>query len=238
MRSRKALPCAYSNPYYSQCLPGTAKVTSTSSSVPVTSTPLSYISSTSTSSKASITSDPDTRSYTSTTPTSSSGPTSTVPWAAGTATLLPNQLWIRADEDPEFHFYLQSKVLNSPGDAVISNPATASQNQIVSGQLIQYLPSGGELYLGVYPNVTGTTRLKLFWATAPQTNVTWAFQGDGVEGNVPGFTTAATGNFLACTDTSTTAPNIYLDLGAFDYLTPAGCASETLNYYNGATTVT
>ena len=94
---------------------------------------------------------------------------------------------------------------------MISNPATASQNQIVSGQLIQYLPSGGELYLGVYPNATATTRLKLFWATAAQTNVTWAFSGDGVEGNVPGYTTAATGNFLACTDTSTTAPNIYCE---------------------------
>ncbi|KAF7968991.1 hypothetical protein HWV62_28722 [Athelia sp. TMB] len=243
--------CTYSNPYYSQCLPGTAKVTSTASVI--TSTPLSR-QTTSTTSHTGITSNP----LTSSTPTSPppvSTATGTVPWAAGTATLLPNQLWIRADEDPEFHFYLQSKILSasppppsvpkltlnaadSPGDAVISNPATASQNQIVSGQLIQYLPSGGELYLGVYPNATGTTRLKLFWATAPQTNVTWAFQGDGVEGNVPGYTTAATGNFLACTDTSTTAPNIYLDLGAFDYLTPAGCASETLNYYNGATTVT
>ncbi|KAF7968990.1 hypothetical protein HWV62_28720 [Athelia sp. TMB] len=236
---------------YSQC--GGIGWAGATTSVPVTSTPLSYIS-WSTSSTG-ITSNPLTS--TSATPTSSSGPTSTVPWAAGTATLLPNQLWIRADEDPEFHFYLQSKTLSmsifypiyvprrpdpptvdSPGDAVISNPATASQNNIVSGQLIQYLPSGGELYLGVYPNATGTTRLKLFWATAPQKNVTWAFQGDGVEGNVPGYTTAATGNFLACTDTSTTAPNIYLDLGAFDYLTPAGCASETLNYYNGATTVT
>ena len=101
--------CTAINPYYSQCLPGTAKTTSTSSSVPVTSTPLSYIS-TSTSSTG-ITSNP----LTSTTPTpvSSSGPTSTVPWAAGTATLLPNQLWIRADEDPEFHFYLQSKTLSA-----------------------------------------------------------------------------------------------------------------------------
>lgn len=86
---------------------------------------------------------------------------------------------------------------DSPGDAVISNPATAAQNNIVSGQLVQYLPSGSELYLGVYPNATGTTRLKMYWSTTPLTNVTWSWEGDGVQGNVPGYTTAATGNFLA-----------------------------------------
>ncbi|KZP12780.1 carbohydrate-binding module family 1 protein [Athelia psychrophila] len=212
--------CTISSAYYSQCIPGTAPTTSKS---PVT-----------TSNTGSSTSSPVIIS----TPTTSSGPTGTVAWAPGTATLLPNQLWIRADEQPDFHFYLQSKVLNSPGDAVISNPATAAQNNIVSGQLVQYLPSGSKLYLGVYPNATGTTRLKMYWSTAPATNVTWSWEGDGVQGNVPGYTSAATGNFLSCTDTSTTATNIYLDLGAFDYLTPTGCASETLNYYNGATTVT
>jgi len=210
--------CTFSNPYYSQCLPGSAPApTTTISSTVGSSSSASTIGSSS---------------------SGSSAPTGTQAWGPGTATLLPNQLWIRADEDPEFHYYLQSQVLNSPGDAVISNPATAAQNNIVNGQLQQFLPSGGILYAQVYPPAANTTRLKIFWSTTPATNVTWSFSGDGVNGNVPGFTTAATGNFLACTDVSTTAPNIYLDLGAFDYQTPAGCASETLNYYNGATTVT
>lgn len=126
---------------------------------------------------------------------------------------------------------------------------------IVSGQLVQYLGSGSTLYAQVATAAANTTRLKVFWSTSPAANVTWSFNGDGVNGVVGGYTQQNTGAFLACNDESADVPNVYLNLGAYDYMTPAGCADEvsdpfytgeiesnsghnkTLNYYNGATAV-
>ncbi|KAF8589502.1 carbohydrate-binding module family 1 protein [Ramaria rubella] len=173
------------------------------------------------------------------TPSSGTGgsPSQTSTAASGTATLQPNHLWIRAVEDPNFHKYLQSQSVGSTGDAVIGSPSTAAQLNIVSGQLIQYLASGSSLYAQVATAAANTTRLKVFWSTNPATNVTWSFDGDAVNGVVAGATQSNTGAFLACNDVSADAPNVYLNLGAYDYMTPANCADETLNYYNGATAV-
>jgi len=164
-------------------------------------------------------------------------PSSTSSAPSGTATLLPNHLWIRAVEAPNFHKYLQSKTVGGVGDAVIGSPSTAAQLNIVSGQLVQYLSSGSTLYAQVATAAANTTRLKVFWSTSPAANVTWSFNGDGVNGVVNGFTQQNTGAFLACNDESADVPNVYLNLGAYAYMTPAGCADETLNYYNGATAV-
>jgi len=156
----------------------------------------------------------------------------------GTATLLPNQLWIRADEDPNFHKYLQSETLNSVGDAVLGPTTSAAQFNMVSGQLVQFTPNGTSLYAQVYANNTVTpNRLQVFWSTTPATNITWSFSGDGVNGVVPIYTQQNTGAFLACNDTSSAVPNVYLNLGAYGYMTPSGCADQTLNYYNGAVAV-
>jgi len=198
--------CTYSNPYYSQCIPGAAPPSGSSTTQPTTTQQ----------------------------PGGGGTPTST---SAGTATLLPSQLWIRAVEAPNFHKYLQSKTPGTQGDAVIGPPSTAAQHNIVSGQLIQFLPGGSKLYAQVATAVAGTTRLKVFWSTTPATNVTWSFSGDGVNGVVQGATQQNTGAFLACNDVSSDVPNVYLNLGAYGYMTPSGCADETLNYYNGATAV-
>lgn len=198
--------CTYSNPYYSQCVPGTASVTA-----PPTSP--------------------------SSSPGGGSTPSSTASAADGTATLLPNQLWVRADEEPNFHKYLQSQTLGSVGDAVIGPPDTAAQFNIVSGQLIQYVNADTELYAQVATALPNENRLKVFWSTTPATNITWSFQGDAVNGVVQNATQQDTGAFLACDDVSADIPTVYLNLGAYDYMTPTGCADQTLNYYNGATAV-
>jgi len=222
--------CTYSNPYYSQCLPGGA---SSSSTVKPTST------STTTTSKGTTT-PPGTTTTTSTTAgspppstTSSGSPAGSSTWP----TLLPNQLWVRADEAPYFHYYLQSETLNSPGKAVLGSTSTAGQFQVVTGQLVQYTPYGNQLYGSVYPPVTGTKRMQLFWQTSPATNVTWTFSGDALTASIPGYTQAQGGIWLACTDDSTTRLAVYVNLGNFDYQTPTGCGDETLNYYNGPTPV-
>ncbi|KIJ51374.1 carbohydrate-binding module family 1 protein [Sphaerobolus stellatus SS14] len=206
--------CTYSNPYYSQCLPGTA---TSSSSPPITSNPV-------------------TTSKPTTTQQSSGGSTPTTT-TSGTATLLPSQLWIRADETPNFHKYLQSQTPGTVGDAVLGPTTSAAQFNVASGQLIQFLTGGSKLYAQVATAQTGTTRLKVFWSTTPATNVTWTFNGDGLNGVVQGATQQNTGAFLACNDVSSAVPNVYLNLGAYDYMTPANCADQTLNYYNGATAV-
>jgi len=152
-------------------------------------------------------------------------------------TLLPNQLFIRADEQPDFHYYLRSITQNMPGDAVIGPTTTAAQFNVVSGQLVQYTPGGTLLYGQLYPPAANTTRMKLFFSTTPATNVTWSFSGDALNAATPGFTQNQGGIWLACADVSATTPNVYVNMGNFDYLTPTGCADETLNYYNGATPV-
>jgi hypothetical protein len=106
------------------------------------------------------------------------------------------------------------------------SPSTASQLNIVSGQLVQYLTSGSSLYAQVATAAANTTRLKVFWSTSAATNVTWSFNGDGVNGVVAGATQQNTGAFLACNDVSADVPNVYLNMGAYDYMTPAGCADE------------
>jgi cell division septation protein DedD len=86
--------CTYSNPYYSQCLPGSAPTTTPVTTSPVTTSP--------------VTTSPGT-----TSPGTTATPTKTSPSPTGTGTcasapaktLLPNQLWQRVDEAPYFHYY-------------------------------------------------------------------------------------------------------------------------------------
>lgn len=128
---------------------------------------------------------------------------------------------------------------------MIGPTSTAGQFNIVSGQLVQYIPGGGQLYGSVYPPATGTNRMKLFFQTSPATNVTWTFSGDALTASIPGYTQNQGGIWLACTDDSTTRLTgmarcfrddvailpksrhlAYVNLGNFDYQTPTGCGDE------------
>lgn len=111
--------------------------------------------------------------------------------------------------------YTYSADVGTPGDAVLVPPTGAGQFQITSGQLIQFTPSGTELYAGVYPPAANTTRLKVFFGTAPATNVSWVFQGDGVTASITGYTQQSPGSFLLCNDFSATIPNVYVNQGAY-----------------------
>ncbi|EHK97298.1 hypothetical protein M7I_6928 [Glarea lozoyensis 74030] len=68
-------------------------------------------------------------------PTTTAGNT---PAATGPGTTLQSgYLWIRAVAAPNFHKYLQTKPMYSPGTAIMDSYTTAGQFQIVSGQLVQ-----------------------------------------------------------------------------------------------------
>ncbi|KAF9485614.1 hypothetical protein BDN70DRAFT_927269 [Pholiota conissans] len=198
--------CTYSNPYYSQCLQGTA-LPSSSTSTPTT-TPGSG---------------------------TTTVPTTTTTASGGSATLAPGYSFIRAVEDPNFHQYLQSETLNSPGPAVLGSPSTAAQFQITSaGQLVQNA-AGTNLYAHVEDRANSTVvKLAVSWSTTPAASGTFVFSGDTVEWSIPTISRPQTNAWLVCPDAAGNRL-LYINLGAYDYMTPAGCADETIHAYTGAT---
>ncbi|KAG6839877.1 hypothetical protein C0991_010859, partial [Blastosporella zonata] len=137
---------------------------------------------------------------------STSTSTTTATAASGTTTLAPGYSFIRAvvspqhsvcgysrltnnsQEDPNFHKYLQSEVLNTASDAVLGSPSTAAQFQITNGQLIQNA-NGTPLYAIVETPANSTVvKLKMSWSTTPATAGTFVFSGDTVEWSIPTIT--------------------------------------------------
>ncbi|TBU24276.1 hypothetical protein BD309DRAFT_650368 [Dichomitus squalens] len=202
--------CTFSNSYYSQCLPG-GSGSSSGSSVPTTTT----------------------------VPSTSGGssPTSTSTSPSGTVTLIPGYSFIRAVEDPNFHQYLRSEVQNTASDAVLGDPSTAAQFQITSdGQLIQILPDGSNLYAAVEARANSTVmKLKMSWQTTPASGDnagTFMWSGDTVEWSIPTISRPQLNAWLVCPDAAGNK-DVYVNLGPYDYDTPAGCADETIHAYTG-----
>ncbi|KAL1939432.1 hypothetical protein VTO73DRAFT_9988 [Trametes versicolor] len=201
--------CTVSNQYYSQCLPGAAAPSTT----PATPT-------------------------TPSTPGGGGSPTSTASAPGSLPTLVSGNSFIRAVEDPNFHQYLRSEVEGTAGDAVLGDYTTAAQFQITGGQLIQEVADGTKLYAVVEgrsdPSVM---KLKMSWSTAPASGAnagTFVFSGDTVEWSIPTIQRPQTNAWLVCPDAEGNK-DVYINLGNYDYMTPAGCADETIHAYTGAT---
>ncbi|OCH92772.1 carbohydrate-binding module family 1 protein, partial [Obba rivulosa] len=162
-------------------------------------------------------------------------PTSTSAVASGTTTLLPGNSFVRADEDPNFHKYLRSETIGSAGTAVLGDPDTAAQFQILDGQLVQMLPNGSSLYAIVAPQVNSTeVMLGVSWSTSPATSGTFMWSGDSLEWSSPTVSRPQLNAWLVCPDEDDNL-DVFINLGPYDYDTPAGCADQTLNAYTGAT---
>ncbi|KNZ75177.1 hypothetical protein J132_04662, partial [Termitomyces sp. J132] len=175
---------------------------------------------------------------------STAAPTSTIPGgttattttsaSAGTATLAPDYSWIRAVEDPNFHKYLRSEVINTASDAVLGDPSTAGQFIITNGQLIQNA-NGSPLYAVVEERANSTVvKLKMSWSTTPATTGTFVFSGDTLEWSNPAIARPQDNAWLVCPD-DTGNLDVYVNLGPYAYMTPAGCADETIHAYTGST---
>ncbi|KAJ7764557.1 carbohydrate-binding module family 1 protein [Mycena maculata] len=206
--------CSEINDYYSQCFPGTATTSTTTATTPTT-VPSSTVGTGSTS--------------------ASSTSTATTTASSGSATLAPGYSFVRAVEDPYFHQYLQSEVLNTPTTAVLGNYTNAAQFQVVNGQLIQNA-AGTNLYATVDPPANSSvTMLGMTWSTTPDTLGTFVFSGDSLEWSSPTVPRPQTNAWLVCP--SGTTLFIYINLGYYDYETPTGCSDETLNAYTGPTAV-
>ncbi|KAF8916584.1 hypothetical protein CPB85DRAFT_1374516 [Mucidula mucida] len=131
--------------------------------------------------------------------------TATTTASGGSTTLQPGYSFIRAVEDPNFHKYLRSEVEFTASQAVLGEPSEAAQFQITGGQLIQ--------------NANGTP-LYAVW--------------DTVEWSSPNITRPQNNAWLVCPDADGNL-DLYVNLGAYAYQTPAGCADETIHAYTGST---
>ncbi|CDO78054.1 Carbohydrate-Binding Module Family 1 protein [Trametes cinnabarina] len=181
----------------------------------------------------------------SSTPTAPSGPSSSPSGSPTTTASAPGSLptlgagnsFIRAVEDPNFHQYLRSEVINTASDAVLGDYTTAAQFQIVNGQLIQLVPDGSKLYAVVEARTDPSVmKLKMSWSTTPASGAnagTFMWSGDTVEWSIPSIQRPQLNAWLVCPDANGNK-DVYVNLGPYDYNTPPGCADETIHAYTAA----
>ncbi|PGG96734.1 hypothetical protein AJ79_09462 [Helicocarpus griseus UAMH5409] len=147
-------------------------------------------------------------------------------------TLIEGYYWIRAVAPPNFHKYLQSNPVITESNAVLESHTTAGQFQIVDGQLVQLISEPGAPEEFLY-GVVSTERfiddksLQLSFSIEQNTHGTFAWQGDTLTWSTPDIERPNTAAFYVCTDQL-----VYINLGAYMYQTPEGCADQTIHYYN------
>jgi hypothetical protein len=150
-------------------------------------------------------------------------------------TLQSGYYWIRAVAAPNFHKYMQSKPLYATGPAILGDYTTAGQFQVVSDQLVQLVSAPGETAKLLY-GVVGETRLinnlslAVTWSAQKNTYGKFAFNGDGLTWSVAGIQRPNAAAWYVCT-----GQQMYINLGNYLYGTPAGCADQTIHYYNDKT---
>ncbi|KAF2689217.1 carbohydrate-binding module family 1 protein [Lentithecium fluviatile CBS 122367] len=205
--------CVKINDYYSQCQPGAAPAPTTTA-IPTTTVP-----------------DPTTLATT-TAPISTSVPAGSGP---GT-TLQTGYYWIRAVASPNFHKYMQTSPLYSPGPALLGSYTTAGQFQVVSGQLVQLVSAPGEkpekfLYATVSETRSiNNMSLAVTFTEAKNTYGTFKFGGDDLQWSVSSITRPNPSAWYVCA-----GQKMYINLGNYMYQTPSGCADQTIHYYNDKT---
>ncbi|PSR76167.1 hypothetical protein BD289DRAFT_378870, partial [Coniella lustricola] len=157
--------------------------------------------------------------------------------ASGTATLSSGWYWIRAVESPYYHSYLQSQPAATPAPAVLASPATAGQFNIVDGQLVYNTGAGGqELYMWVQDPTDKTQRaLSTWFNTTANPYGTFAFSGDTVDWVDPDVNRGNLGAFYVCPNATTGENDLFINTGAYDYLTPTGCFDVDIHSYGAAT---
>ncbi|KAB5577998.1 hypothetical protein GE09DRAFT_1214211 [Coniochaeta sp. 2T2.1] len=122
-------------------------------------------------------------------------------------TLVKGQYWIRAVASPNFH-------------------------NVVSGQLVEYTGEGAApLYMHVEKPADFTQRTLKTWFNTTQNDFgTFVFQGDALTWSAPEVKRQNLAAWLVCEGKA-----LFVNTGAYAYQTPAGCADQTIHYYNDAT---
>lgn len=87
-------------------------------------------------------------------------------------------------EDPYFHYYLQSITPGVATSAIMGSYTSAAQFQVTNGQLVQQ--STPPLYAIVENQANSTvTKLGVSWSETPATSGTFDFSGDTIEWSIP-----------------------------------------------------
>ncbi|KAF2865332.1 carbohydrate-binding module family 1 protein [Massariosphaeria phaeospora] len=166
------------------------------------------------------------------TPVATNAPSGTGPGK----TLQSGYYWIRGVAAPNFHKYMQTKPLYSTGAALLGDYTTAGQFQIVDSQLVQLVSGAGEKPEKLLYGIVSETRyinnmsLSVTFSEAKNSYGKFAWNGDGLTWSVAGLQRPNAAAWYVCT-----GQQMYINLGNYLYQTPAGCADQTIHYYNDKT---
>ncbi|KAM0717043.1 hypothetical protein Q7P37_006895 [Cladosporium fusiforme] len=223
--------CIRLNDYYSQCQPGSASTTATTLRTTTAATTSSRTSSSASESTTTITIRTSSPTQTTSSPTrTTSG--ATVSGSGPGSTLQSGYYWIRAVAEPNYRKYLQTSPLNaSPGRAILSDNTSAGQFNIVDGQLVELIDNKGTL---LYANVgerpsPSATILPVTFTTTKNSFGTFAYQGDTVTWSAAGVQRQNVAAWYVCE-----GQTVWINLGAYLYGTPAGCADQTIHSYGNS----
>lgn len=128
---------------------------------------------------------------------------------------------------------MQSKPLYSPSPAVLGDYTTAGQFQVIDGQLVQLVSGPGETPQKHLYGVVSETRyindnsLSVTFSESKNTYGAFAWNGDGLVWNHPDIKRPNAAAWYVCE-----GQKMYINLGNYLYQTPAGCADQTIHYYN------
>ncbi|KAI0866625.1 hypothetical protein F4860DRAFT_146479 [Xylaria cubensis] len=161
-----------------------------------------------------------------------SNPASNIRRQSGPGTTLQaGWYWVRAVVQPNYHKYLQTKPTNVAGTAVLESYRTAGQYKVEDGQLIANTGTGGTpLYLHVEKPADFTQRTLATWFNVTKNDFgTFVWQGDALTWSTPEVKRQNLAAWLVCANQA-----LFINTGAYAYQTPAGCADQTIHYYNDA----
>jgi hypothetical protein len=112
---------------------------------------------------------------------------------------------------------MQTSPLYSTGSALLGDYTTAGQFQILDGQLVQLVSAPGEAAKLLYGVVSETRYIN-------DNSLSVAFSE--TKNTAAGVTRPNNAAWYACSG------KLYINLGNYLYQTPAGCADQTIHYYN------
>lgn len=128
---------------------------------------------------------------------------------------------------------MQSSPILTSSPAVLGSHTTAGQFMITTdGQLAQLVSAPGQPEKFLYANV-GEERLlnglslAVTFSENKNSYGKFAWQGDGLTWSVAGVSRPNAAAWYVCE-----GQKMYINLGNYLYGTPAGCADQTIHYYN------